>query len=76
MILSNIVITWMDGKSETYTDTTTSVRDGVLHVYQYHPVTHTLKFEWHFPITNIRLWAPEKNGHHHGTLSGRSRENA
>lgn len=72
MIAATIVVVWMDGASETYPHVTTSVRDGVLHVYQYTPLTNVLTFEWHFPISNIRMWHPEKNGRHHGALSGRS----
>jgi hypothetical protein len=62
--LKTITITWMDGVTETYPHVTTIVRDGVLHVHQYTSVTNTLAAEWHFPITNIRVWAPaDSNGH-------------
>ncbi len=65
MDLRTIEITWMDGQSEIYKSVTTSVRDGVLHVHEYAGDAHILTAEWHFPISNIRVWAPLINGHHH-----------
>lgn len=62
--LKTITITWMDGVSETYRNVATSVRDGVLHVHRYTSVTNQLTGEWHFPISNIRVWGPANgNGH-------------
>lgn len=54
----------MDGEERTYEDVTTSVLNGVLHIHQYLGTTRTLINEWHFPISNIRVWNPVTNGHH------------
>lgn len=62
MSLATIKITWMDGYSRTYADVTTSTRDGVLHVHQYGDIgdVSAITAEWHFPISNIRMWKPVK----------------
>lgn len=58
MDLKTIRITWMDGEEQTYHYVTASVLNGVLHVHQYSGLLNVLTDEWHFPISNIRSWAP------------------
>lgn len=65
MDLKKIKVTWMDNVEETYEDVTTSVHEGVLHVHQYVGSARMLRNEWHFPISNIRVWSPLTNGSHH-----------
>jgi hypothetical protein len=61
--LKTIEITWMDGETAVYKDVTTSTLNGVLHVHEYAGDSHVLTNEWHFPISNIRVWNPITNGH-------------
>lgn len=63
MDLRTIEVTWMDGEVQVYKQVTTSVLNGVLHIYQYTGITSTMINEWHFPISNIRVWNPVTNGH-------------
>ena len=65
MILSTVKITWMDEYTRTYENVTTSTRDGVLHVYQYSGKRghgSEILHEWHFPLSNIRMWKPVAAG--------------
>lgn len=71
MDLKAILITWMDGESETYSPVTTSIRDGVLHVHEYASATNGLTGEWHFPLSNIRSWQPVTTpGHPQDIIAG------
>ena len=58
MDLKTITVLWMDDRTETYLDVQTSVRDDVLHVFQYKKDTVRLTAEWHLPLCNIRGWWP------------------
>lgn len=72
MDLRTVVITWMDSNVAAYENATTSVLNGVLHVYLYRVAetsgVRTLSGTWHFPISNIRAWGPEEWGGQHGAL--------
>ncbi len=59
MSLKTITVLWMDDREEIYPDIETTVRDGVLHIFQYTGITHGLRAEWHLPLSNIRIWYPD-----------------
>lgn len=58
MDLKTITVLWMDDREETYPDIQHSVRDGILHIFQYKAATRGLLAEWHLPLDNIRVWYP------------------
>ncbi len=67
MLLTTILITWMDDDrypARTFSDVNTSIREGVLHIHQYTTSSNKLIREWHFPLNNIRGWEPVTNDVH------------
>jgi len=56
-LLAAVIVTWMDGKKETYPATRYLIEDGVLLVADVSP-GRQLRDSWYIPLANIRVWKP------------------
>jgi hypothetical protein len=56
--VTSVIITWMDGRQETYPFNRSEVKDGELHIWTEYPGSRAVapqrKDEYWFPLVNIR----------------------
>jgi hypothetical protein len=58
--VTTVIVTWMDGKQETYRAEDVRTHDGQLHVFTKNQSALGSREAYHLPLASIRVWKEEQ----------------